>query len=163
MVAIETDKAGNVSAESDVYNIVIDSTAPAAPSKVDLNAADDSHGANRNVSKAGTDADDITNKQADLSFASKATGQGVHTDINGTGYDTTTYNSEHYDQSQIIFFKWVPTGAETAVIGNVDDEELTAIDAPANDRSKNIVTLTTFNVTQMGWVGRLTSIRIQIN
>ena len=41
--------------------VIVDLTAPEAPAKLDLNSGDDSYGLYQNISRDGTDADDITN------------------------------------------------------------------------------------------------------
>ena len=84
LVAVHTDDAGNeaITAVSKLaYNpadgtkgsnvIIVDTTAPEAPSKPDLSPNRDTYGANANPSRDGTNADDVTYHQ-DLLFFTEA-------------------------------------------------------------------------------------------
>ena len=112
----QTDDAGNTSCTTSALNWIVDTVAPDAPGRPDLKAEDDSYGANANGARDGTDSDDLTNKQSDLTVASFASGQGTHDD-------------GAHDHHQIRFYKWTDTNSDSAV----DDGELAELKAPTNN------------------------------
>ena len=131
----QTDDAGNTSCTTSALNWIVDTVAPDAPGRPDLKAEDDSYGANANGARDGTDSDDLTNKQSDLTVASFASGQGTHDD-------------GAHDHHQIRFYKWTDANSDSAV----DDGELAELKAPSGDitGSANIAQVSGYGIAALG-------------
>ena len=133
LVLKQTDDAGNVTwtnpnkvtNQDDSQWFTIDTTAPAAPTNPDLRAEDDSFGVNRNGARSGDNNDNITNKQADLSFASFT---------NSTDHIATNANGGAHDGHQIRFYEWVDANTDTVV----DNTELTQLKMPTGAGPDNV-------------------------
>ena len=119
ITARATDIAGNVGAASAVLAVTVDTTAPAAPTALDLAAADDT------ITGTGTNSDNITSQTSALTISGTAEAGSTVELFNGTTFlGTTTANATTGAFSVDVRLAFGPrsiTARATDVAGNVGD------------------------------------------